>query len=94
MRRIAFVLVAVGALVGVVASKVTALGQSDGEASPIYRVKIPPDFRDWALISVAHEEGNFNKLRAELGNEIAIKAYRGGTLHFPDGAIVAAMHWH
>jgi hypothetical protein len=33
-------------------------------------------------------------LRAELGNDLAIKAYRDGTLPFPDGAIIAALHWN
>jgi hypothetical protein len=29
-----------------------------------------------------------------LANDIAIKAYREGKLPFPDGAIIAAMHWN
>jgi Cytochrome P460 len=45
------------------------------------------------LISVTHEEGNFNQLRAQLGNDIAMKAYREGKLPFPDGAIIIALHW-
>ena len=93
MRRIVFLLVAVGALAGAVATLAPAAGQSDREASPIYGVAIPAGYRDWKLISVAHEEGNLNDLRAQLGNDIAIKAYREGTLPFPDGAIVAAIHW-
>jgi len=42
---------------------------------------------------VAHEEGNLNDLRAQLGNDVAIKAYREGRLPFPDGTIIAALHW-
>ncbi len=94
MRRIVSVLVAVGALAGGVATMAPASGQSDGEAAPIFGVKIPPGYRDWRLISVAHEEGNLNDLRAQLGNDVAIKAYREGTLPFPDGAIIAAIHWN
>jgi hypothetical protein len=45
------------------------------------------------VISVAHEEGNLNSLGAILGNEVAIKAYREGKLPFPDGTIIAALHW-
>ena len=78
MRRMVFLLVAVGALAGSVAYMVPASGQADGEAAPIFGVKIPPGYRDWRLISVAHEEGNLNDLRAILGNDIAIKAYREG----------------
>ena len=93
MRQIMFVLVAVAALAGAVASMAPASGQADGEAAPIFGVKIPPGYRDWKLISVAHEEGNLNDLRAILGNDIAVKAAREGTLPFPDGSIVARIAW-
>jgi hypothetical protein len=93
MRRIVFVLGAVVALAGVVAFMAPASGQADGEAAPIFGVKIPPGYRDWRLISVAHEEGNLNDLRAILGNDVAIKAYREGKLPFPDGTIIARLAW-
>ena len=54
---------------------------------------MPPGYRDWKLISVAHEAGNLNDFRAVLGNDIAIKAYREGSLPFPDGAIIARLAW-
>src|SRR5215831_979423 len=41
MRRLVFVLVAVVALAGVVAYMASASGQADGEAAPIFGVKIP-----------------------------------------------------
>src|SRR2546422_6220619 len=93
MRRIVFVLVAVVALGGVVAYMAPASGQADREAAPIFGVKIPPGYRDWRLISVAHEEGNLNDLRAILGNDVAIKAYREGNRPFPDGTIIARLAW-
>src|SRR5262249_2726404 len=65
---------------GAVASMAPAPGQADEEAAPIFGLKIPPGYRDWRLISVAHEEGNLNDLRAILGNDVAIKAYREGKL--------------
>ena len=34
------------------------------------------------------------QVRAQLGNDIAIKAFREGKLPFPDGTIIAALHWH
>ena len=92
MRRIVFVPVAVAALVSAAAYMGPVSGQADGEAAPIYGIKIPAGYRDWRLISVAHEEGNLNDLRAQLGNDVAIKAYREGKLPFPDGAIIAALH--
>lgn len=93
MRRIFFVLVAVVALAGMVADMAPASGQNNGEAAPIFGIKIPTGYRDWSLISVAHEAGDLNDLRAVLGNDIAIKAYRDGTLPFPDGAIIARLAW-
>jgi hypothetical protein len=93
MRRIVFMLVAGGALAGVVACMAPASGQADGEASPIYGVKIPSGYRDWGLISVAHEEGKLNDLRAILGNDAAIKAAREAKLPYPDGTIIARLAW-
>jgi len=80
----------------------SASGQSNGEAAPIYGVKLPEGYRDWRLISVKRltgkqltgTGGGLKQLRAELGNDLAIKAYRDGTLPFPDGAIIAALHWN
>src|SRR3954451_25122890 len=101
MRLIIFALVGVAALVGAVATTAPVSGQSDGDAAPIYGVKLPPGYRDWHLISVKRLTGKqltgggeLKQLRAELGNDVAIKAYRDGTLPFPDGAIIAALHWN
>jgi hypothetical protein len=93
MRRLVFVLVAVGALAGVIAYMAPASAQTDGDAAPIFGVKIPPGYRDWRVISVAHEEGNLNDLRAILGNDVAIEAAREGRLPFPDGTIIARVAW-
>lgn len=54
---------------------------------------MPVGYRDWRLISVAHEEGNLNDIRAILGNELAIDAYRNRTPQFPDGAMIARLAW-
>ncbi len=55
--------------------------------------------RDDRLHSVRHEIHRTERagpatLRAQLGNDIAIKAFREGKLPFPDGAIIAALHWN
>lgn len=65
----------------------------DQASSPIFVTEIPPGYRDWRLISVAHEEGSLNDIRAILGNDMAIKAYREGTLPFPEGTIIARVAW-
>jgi hypothetical protein len=72
---------------------VAASGQADEDSAPIFVTKIPKGYRDWKAVSVAHEEGKLNSLGIVLGNDIAIKAYREGTLPFPDGAIIAALHY-
>jgi len=72
-----------------------AVGAKTNQASPpIYLTEIPPGYRDWTWISVAHEEGNLHSFAAVLGNDAAIKAYREGKLPFPDGTIIAALHYH
>jgi hypothetical protein len=55
--------------------------------------EIPSGYRDWKLISMAHEEGDLHSFAAVLGNDIAIKAYREGKLPLPDGAIIVALHY-
>jgi hypothetical protein len=95
MKRIAFLMVAVATLAGVVAFTAPASGHADEEASPIYGVKIPAGYRDWKLIAVDHllVADKVDQLRAQLGNDIAIKAFKEGKVPFPDGSIIAAIHW-
>ena len=71
--------------------------QTESNASPIYGITIPDGYRDWRLISVNHlagAEGKLKQVRAQLGNDIAIKAFREGKLPFPDGTVIAALHWN
>jgi hypothetical protein len=95
MKRIGLLLLAAPILVGIVAYMAQASGQSDGDSSPIYGVKIPAGYRDWKVIAVAQllVPGKADQLRAQRGNDIAIKAFKEGTLPFPDGSIIAAIHW-
>ena len=93
MRWIIFLVVTVATVAGVVVFTAPASRDADEEAAPIFGVEIPPGYRDWRLISVAHEEGDLNDLRAILGNDVAIKAYREGKLPFSDGTIIARLAW-
>jgi hypothetical protein len=83
--------------VGVVAMAVNvphASGQAGaGEVAPAIVSKIPDGYRDWKLVSVAHEAGNNNDIRAILANDVGIKAYREGKLPYPDGTIIARIAW-
>jgi Cytochrome P460 len=89
MRQIAFVLIAVATVAGVGAYRAPAF---EDAAAPIFVDKIPPGYRDWKLVSVAREEGELNDIRAVLGNDVAIKAYREGK-PFPEGSIIARIAW-
>lgn len=93
MRRMVIALLASGALGGVVVYLAPASGQADREASPIFGIKIPAGYREWTLISVAHEKGTLNDLRAILGNDVAIKTSREKTLPYPEGTIIARLAW-
>ena len=94
MKRITFLLVAVATLASVVAfTATTSRNATAQQAEPIFVKTIPPGYRDWRVVSVAHEAGDLNDIRAVLGNDIAIKAYREGKLPFPEGAIVGRIAW-
>jgi hypothetical protein len=93
MKQISLLVKAAAAVCAITLMTFAASGTHD-QAAPIFEIKIPPGYRDWKLISVAHEEGNLNDLRAILGNDVAIKAYREGKLPFPDGAIIARLAWN
>ena len=92
MKRMIFLLVAFAAL-ATVALTAPASRHIAQEEAPIFVKKIPPGYRDWKVVSVAHEAGDLNDIRAVLGNDIAIKAYREGKLPFPEGAIVGRIAW-
>ncbi|MFC3677746.1 cytochrome P460 family protein [Ferrovibrio xuzhouensis] len=65
---------------------------NDGNLSPIYGVSIPDGYRQWQLVSVAHEPG-FDELRAVLGNPTAMDAYERDALPFPDGTTLVKLAW-
>jgi len=56
-------------------------------------IPLPADYRDWRVVSVAHEDGDIHDLRTILGNDVAIEAYRKGATTFPDGARVIRIAW-
>jgi hypothetical protein len=93
MKGITLLLVTVVILAGIIAFTAPATLHADDSTAPAYVTKIPPGYRDWKLISVSHEAGNLNSIGAVLGNDVAIKAYREGKLPYPDGTIIAALHY-
>jgi hypothetical protein len=92
IKRLAVLVIAIAIGPTMFAALPFVPGHAEDGASPAFE-KLPAGYRDWKLISVAHEEGNLNDLRAILGNDIAIQAYRDGKLPFPDGTIIARLAW-
>lgn len=93
MKRIKLLPIAAVMLAGAAALRAPAPVHAADPAGPIFVTEIPPGYRDWRWISVSHEAGNLNSMGAILGNDVAIKAYRNRTLPFPDGTIIAALHY-
>jgi len=92
MKRISFSAVTFAALTGLVVAA-AAPPSKDPAVAAIGEGKLPPGYRDWRLVSVAREEGAIDDIRAILGNDLAIKAYRDGVRTFPDGTIIARLAW-
>jgi len=91
MKRIVFYLVAIAMAGGMLAVTAPLSGHADEEAAPIYGVKLPAGYRDWPMISIAQVGAPVNDIRAKLGNDTAMKAFRDGTRPFPDGTIIARL---
>ncbi len=90
-RHVALVIAAVSC--SLARALVAHAGTPNRPASPIYGVTIPDGYRQWELIAPAQEGAPLNELRAVLGNDIAVKAYRDGTRPFPDGTVLAKLAW-
>jgi hypothetical protein len=93
MKQIRIFMMAAAVAASVGGAMAFAAGGADYESASVLGGKLPPGYRDWKLVSVAHEEGSLNDIRAILGNDIAIKAYREGKLPYPDGSIIARLAW-
>ncbi|HET7332179.1 cytochrome P460 family protein [Dyella sp.] len=87
------VLAMICAMVLLASTDNTMAAADDGDASPIYGVRIPAGYRQWQLIAPAEEAAPLNEIRAVLGNTIAVNAYRDGALPFPDGTVLAKLAW-
>ena len=84
-------------LLAVVVSLSTLLAatpsSSRSDAASVAEGRLPPNYRDWRLISVAREEGDLDDIRAVLGNDAAIDTYRRGATPFADGTVIARLAW-
>ena len=75
------------------ATTASSRSADDGAGAAVAEGTLPPGYRDWRLISVAREEGDLDDIRAVLGNDAAIDAYRGSRRPFPDGTVIARLAW-
>jgi hypothetical protein len=78
-----------------VASGVPATAQEQPTlvGSPIFGVTIPASYRNWQFIAPAQEAEPLDELRVIVGNDVAIAAYRSGSLPFPDGTVLVKLAW-
>jgi hypothetical protein len=93
MSRIPLLTVAIGTLAGAVVLAFHVARDASAASTPGAGIALPKDYRDWRLISVAREEGDLDDIRAILGNDTAIAAYRDGMRPFPDGTVIARLAW-
>lgn len=93
LRRTVVSVFAVLTLTAAAAFVAVAADPETGDSASTFVKEIPAGYRDWKLISVAHEEGTLNDIRAILGNDIALNSFREGKLSFPEGAIIARLAW-
>jgi Cytochrome P460 len=93
MKHITFFLAAVAVMAGLVAIIAPAPEHASQEPAAVFVTTIPHGYRDLKWVSSTHEAGNLNSIGALLGNDIAMKAFRNATLPFPDGTVLAALHY-
>jgi Cytochrome P460 len=93
MKHLTFFVIAVATGTCLLTFVVAARSHVDETSAPAFVTEIPQGYRDWKWIAVAHEEGDLNSLGAVLANDVGFKAYREGKLPFPDGTIIAALHY-
>ncbi|WP_281850818.1 cytochrome P460 family protein [Dyella sp. GSA-30] len=93
MKLIQAIVVTATAVISLGGAMLSWAADESYDSTSVFGGNLPSGYRDWKLISVAHEEGKLNDIRAILGNDIAVKAYREGKLPFPDGAIIARIAW-
>ena len=93
MKNFTLALLSAATIAGLALLVAPLRGHADGQPDAAYVKEMPQGYRDFQWVSSAHEAGKLNSLGAVLGNDVAMKAYREGKLPFPDGTIIAALHY-
>ena len=93
VRRFSSTTPIVGLIVLSLAMLLPAPGDAGGDlSSPLFSVTVPEGYRQWEVVAPSHRTDK-DEIRVILGNDLAMKAYRAGTLPFPDGSILAKLAW-
>jgi hypothetical protein len=91
--------------VAILAGALTVAGGWAISAQDKYTLRVPnglafsefKGYEAWQLVSIS-QDTNFNLMSATLANPVAIKAYQAGVPSngkaFPDGAMMAKLHWN
>jgi hypothetical protein len=91
--------------VAILAGALIVAGRWGISAQDKYTLKVPnglgfsefKGYEAWQLVSIS-QDTNFNLMSATLGNPVAIEAYQAGVpsngKSFPDGAMLAKLHWN
>ncbi|MGA2098426.1 MAG: cytochrome P460 family protein [Candidatus Acidiferrum sp.] len=94
MNKISLFVATLGATVAIIVFAAARSSHAGEAVSPIYGVKIPDRYRSWKMIAVNQLVTPMGtQLRAQLGNDIAFKAFQDGKRPFPDGSIIVALHY-
>ncbi|HEX8814553.1 MAG TPA: cytochrome P460 family protein [Terriglobales bacterium] len=93
MKHLSLFLVAVAFVIALSTFIAPSAGGADAATAAPYVTEMPQGYRDWQWVSSAHEAGKLNSLGALLANDVGIKAFRSGKLPYPDGTILAALHY-
>ena len=93
MKHLTFIMVSLAAIAGLVSFTAPAPGHADEPTAVPYVTEIPQGYREWKWVSSAHEAGNLNSLGAVLANDIGFKAFQERKYPYPDGTVIAALHY-
>jgi hypothetical protein len=90
MRKFIPLSLGIAGLAGVAAYMAPAWGEAPAPPE-VYVTRVPVGYRDWRFVSLAREEAPLDDIRAVLGNDVAIQAYRQSKLPFPEGTMIARL---
>src|SRR5512139_1299057 len=77
----------------VMALSISTVATAAGPPAAPNGITLVEGYRNWQVIAPSYRPDK-GHIRAVLGNEVAIKAFREGKRPFPDGTIFAKVAWN